>query len=155
MRTPWMLVALLVGCAPAPLPPPAPVPGPVGEPAAESAPAVSASGTYRLEASSAPSECGGKLVLAARHIKVDAGAGLVSADVVDRTYSIVKSDPMVAEGNFEVDGACPGTKVFERWTLAREANGNLAGTLESRWNLPPECQRPCLVKFPITAVRVD
>ena len=149
MRTSWMLLVLLSGCARAPLSPVAPPP----EPIEASAPVVSASGTYRLEASSAPSACGGKLVLAAKHLKVDTTAGVVFADVVDRTYSIVKTEPMVAEGTFEVDGACPGTKVFERWTLSLEANGNLAGTLQSRWTLPPDCQRPCLVEFPITAVR--
>lgn len=153
MRTSWLFVALLLGCARAPLAPMAP---PSEPPSAEASTAAgSTSGTYRLEASSAPSECGGKLVLAAKHIKVDTSAGVVSADVVDRTYAIVKTEPMVAEGNFEVDGACPGTKVFERWTLSPEPSGNLGGTLESRWTLPPDCQRPCLVKFPITAVRVD
>jgi hypothetical protein len=128
-------------------------------PSAEETPPVSNDGTlasfagsYTLGSASAPSECGGKLILAAKHIRVIPESTSLEADVVDRVYvARVVDGRLVAEGKFTVSGTCPSTLVYEKWTLGRDAGGGLIGELESHWSLPPECQRPCTVKFPIVA----
>ncbi len=140
--------ALLAACAREPAPQPIHPPAVVESESVD--PLTAYGGTYALGASSAPSACGGKIVLAAKHIEIRPPS--LYADVVDRTYDArYEEGSLVAEGRFEVAGICPGTQVFERWKLTRDPSGQLAGTLESHWSLPPDCQRACVATFPITA----
>lgn len=150
MRPALTMVMLLVACAHEPAAPPPIAPPAVAE-AESKDPLTAYAGRYALGSSSAPSECGGKIYLAAKHLEIRPPT--VYADVVDRTYVARHEDgSLVAEGRFDVAGICPGTQVFERWNLTRDGSGQLAGTLESHWSLPPDCQRACVVRFPIAAV---
>ena len=73
-------------------------------------------------------------------------------EIVDRTYTArIEGTTLVADGKFAASGVCPGTKVYEKWTLQPGAAGTLVGNLESHWSFPPDCQRACIVTFPITA----
>jgi hypothetical protein len=144
MRLAQLLVVTLIGCATAPATKSVPV--------ASSAETPSFAGSYTLStAEGFVKECGGQsLHLAAKHLRVSGEKAF--ADVVDRTYSArFEGDTMTADGDFDVEGICPGTKVYEKWTLTREASGALRGELESHWSIPPDCQRACEVRFPITA----
>ena len=146
-----LFFALCLGCANSPPPEPA-TPSALNEPSPAPR-VVSFGGRYALSsASGVAPECGGKLYLAAKHIEVNQESASVFADVVNRTYSArFEGETMIADGNFEVEGTCPGTKIYEKWTLTRDTTGALRGELESHWQLPPYCQRACEVKFPITA----
>jgi hypothetical protein len=144
----------MLGCANSPPPEPTTSVAAINEPAATPAPrAPTFGGTYALSSSSGVAkECGGQLMLAAKHIEVNQGTGAVYADVVNRTYKArFDGATMIADGTFDVAGTCPGTKVYEKWTLTRDETGTLRGELESHWQLPPYCQRACEVRFPITA----
>ena len=143
--------ALVVSCARRPAPEPIdPTAESALETPASSDPLGSFAGHYALQPSSAPNECGDKVYLAAKHIDVTPPS--VHADVVDRTYSArIEGTALVADGKFAVSGICPGTTVYEKWTLEHGAAGTLVGNLESHWSFPPDCQRACIVTFPITA----
>lgn len=146
LHLPELFVVALIGCAAAPAATPMP------PSSSTEAASPSFAGSYALSTSKGiVKECGGQsLVLAARHLRVSGEKAF--ADVVDRTYSArFEGNTMIADGDFDVGGICPGTKVYEKWTLARETSGALRGELESHWSLPPDCQRACEVRFPITA----
>jgi hypothetical protein len=142
---------LVVSCARRP--PPTPI-DPTAESALETQPAGdslgSYAGRYALEPSSAANECGDKLYLAAKNISISPPT--MHADVVDRTYNArLEQGVFVADGTFDFAGVCPGTRVFEKWTLQHGPAGTLVGNLESHWSLPPDCQRACVARFGITA----
>ena len=65
---------------------------------------------YRITGRPAADGCGGRIVLAARHLRF--GARTLFADVVDRTYALERRGRRrIAEGRFEDDYACPGTRI--------------------------------------------
>ncbi len=108
---------------------------------------------YRIEGAPEADGCGGRIVLAARHIQLDRARGRIFADVVNRTYTArVQGDRLLAEGSFRSADACPGG-VREAWSLRWSTPRVLTGTLQSTWQLAPRCE-PCTVTFRLRAVRV-
>lgn len=108
---------------------------------------------WRISGNPQSDGCGGRLVLAARHLTFTGRT--MHADVVDRTYALTRrGDERVADGHFDSDAACPGTRVYERWDLRQVASGILEGTLSSTWRLTPRCEE-CVVVFQIRAERVQ
>lgn len=151
MRIALVALSLAAGCATSP--PPNVAPPSEAESSTTAPRPATFGGSYVLSSSSGTDKaCGGQLVLAAKHILVDQDAKTVYADVVNRTYDArFESSTLIAEGRFDVAGTCPGTKIYEKWTLSRDPAGRLVGELESHWSLPPYCQRACEVRFPIVA----
>lgn len=111
-------------------------------------------GTWTIEGSPGADGCMGRVYLAARHVTVDPGSRTLVADVVDRTYAArVEGDALVAEGEFEAAGSCPGKRLEERWTWRRTGPSTLEGRLQSGWVIPPLCAQRCLVTFEVVARR--
>jgi hypothetical protein len=148
------LACVVGGCL---VPPPAVTAPAVAAPAAPVAapapdPMASFGGAYALVGRPMADGCGGQVYLAARSFVVDPAARTLFADVVNRTYSArIENGALVAEGYFEHESLCQDSRLFERWTLTRQADGSLAGTLESIWPLPPACS-PCGIQFAIVAI---
>lgn len=108
---------------------------------------------YRIDGTPAADGCGGRIVLAARHITLQRARGTLFADVVRRTYRArFTADRVEASGHFTSNAACTGG-LDERWSLRRTSPDELRGTLESTWQLEPDC-RACTITFQIHAVRV-
>ncbi len=108
-------------------------------------------GDYTIGGAPVVDGCGGRIVLAARNIRVDPSTRTLYADVVDRTYEArIESGQLIAEGRFPARAACQSSTIFERWTLTQNAAGGLDGTLTSLWMLPPNCSHPCQISFVIT-----
>lgn len=110
----------------------------------------------RFQISGAPSQddCGGSIILAAEHVRIDSEARTLEADVVDRRFDMSEMTPerIVAEGRFATD-VCQQSTLFERFTLQR--NGDAwTGTLESTWPDPNDCERACTVRFELNATRL-
>ncbi|MFO0695400.1 MAG: hypothetical protein U0230_17690 [Polyangiales bacterium] len=111
-------------------------------------------GTWTIEGSPAADGCQGQVYLAARHVTIDPVTRTLFADVVDRTYAAhVEGDALVAEGDFEARGSCPGKRLEERWTFRRTSASTLEGRLVSGWVLPPVCSQRCLVTFDLAVRR--
>ncbi len=108
------------------------------------------SGGYRLEGEVLSDACSGRVVLAARNLTLSESS--LTADVVNRTYAVVRSGEVVtATGSFP-NRQCPGAPLVEDWRLEPAGEGVLAGTLRSSWSLPPSCEVRCDVVFRVRAV---
>ena len=150
---PVAAVVLALGCVEAVPPGPTVVQAPVAVVASQPDPLASFAGVYSIVGRPSSDGCAGQIYLAARTFVVDAGARTLFADVVNRTYAArVEGGLLIAEGNFEDDATCAESQIFERWVLSRQADGSLAGALDSLWPLPPECGNPCLVRFSVAAL---
>lgn len=154
----------LAGCGGARPEPAGPAGSPVGEvvaaPGDEGAPPAVAgadlsayAGRYAIHGEVRQDGCGGAIVWVTEHIDVDAAARTVHADVVDWTLPVTTVDgAMSAEGRFPADeGACPSSTTYVRAVVQPADAGRLVGTVESVWQLPPECGPTCRVVFDVVA----
>ena len=108
-------------------------------------------GTYALTGHAASNGCGRDMYLAARHLVVKPAARTLFADVVNRTYDArAQGDRLVAEGRF-LEPQCRSSEIVERWVLARGPNGALSGTLESSWQVAPDCATRCSTTYTVSA----
>lgn len=106
---------------------------------------------YRIIGRPETDGCGGRIVLAARNLRL--GADTLFADVVDRTYRLGRhGDQLEAFGRFATPYSCPSTEIEERWELRQVDSDTLEGSLSSTWQLPPRCEA-CTITFRVRAIR--
>lgn len=108
-------------------------------------------GRHAVTASPTTDTCGGSIAWGAPAITIHAGRRTLEAEGVNRTYRVhLESGVLIAHGEFDAQGMCPGSQLDERWELAADH-----GTVFSTWRLADACDRPCTARFDITLSRAE